>query len=76
MTENEDKGHFYEHLELELNRVPSIDKLLLLGDFNAKVGTDHMACSGVIGRHGCGRMNDNGHRLLSPTVHNQPWLRS
>ena len=81
MAENEDKDRFYEHLDLELNRVPSTDKLLLLGDFNARVGTDHVAWSGVIGGHGCGRVNDNGHRLLitlltETTVHNQHWLHS
>ena len=74
MAENEDKDRFYEHLDLELNRVPSTDKLLLLGDFNARVGTDHVAWSGVIGRHGCGRMNDNGHRLLSLCSQNQLFI--
>ena len=65
MAENEDKDHFYEHLDLELGRVPSPNKLLFLGDLNARVGIDHVAWSGVIGQHGYGRMNDNGHRLLS-----------
>ena len=74
MAESEDKDQFYEQLDQELNRVPSTDKLLLMGDFNARVGTDHMAWSGVIGRHGCGNMNDNGHRLLSLCSQNQLFI--
>ena len=55
---------FYEDLENLLKTVPKEDKLLLLGDFNARVGTDHLAWSGVLGKHGIGKCNSNGHLLL------------
>lgn len=37
---------------------------LLVGDFNARVGTDGGSYPGTIGPHGVGVMNDNGQRLL------------
>ena len=65
LASDEDKDLFYEMVDAELQRVPIHDKLLLLGDFNARVGTDHVAWEGVMGRHGIGKVNSNGHRLLS-----------
>ncbi|VDL88554.1 unnamed protein product [Schistocephalus solidus] len=67
----EDK--FYEDLHALLVTVPKVDRLIVLGDFNASVGTDHAAWQGVLGPHGLGGCNDNGllflrtcaeHRLL------------
>ena len=60
-----DKDCFYDSLASELNRVPAADKIVLLGDFNARVGTKHDVWGGVMGRHGTGSCNDNGLRLLS-----------
>ena len=38
---DEIKDKFYEELDAIINAVPQSDKLILLGDFNARVGTDH-----------------------------------
>ena len=65
LATDEDKDSFYELIDAEIQRVPAADKLILLGDFNARVGTDNVAWEGVMGRHGIGKMNSNGHRLLS-----------
>ena len=37
----------------------------MLGDFNARVGKEHSSWEGVLGRHGVGKVNDNGQLLLS-----------
>ncbi|VDL89869.1 unnamed protein product [Schistocephalus solidus] len=38
------KDKFYEDLHTLLATMPKVDKLIVLGDFNAGVGTDHAAC--------------------------------
>ena len=64
-SENEAKDRFYQELDEALQRIPSSDKILLLGDFNARVGKNHLIWNGVIGKHGIGKVNANGMRLLS-----------
>lgn len=59
------KDKFYEELSQCLNNINSKEQILLLGDFNARVGRDYEAWPGVLGRHGIGNMNSNGQLLLS-----------
>lgn len=59
------KDQFYEELTQCLNGVRPRDQVLLMGDFNARVGQDYEAWPGVLGRHGVGNMNNNGQLLLS-----------
>ena len=47
------------------------DMLLVLGDFNARVGSDFQSWRSVIGPHGMGDCNDNGERLLDFCSNNQ-----
>ena len=61
----QEKDDFYQHLREVISCVRHKDKLILMGDFNARVGTDSQTWGGVLGRHGVGKMNDNGLRLLS-----------
>jgi exonuclease III len=60
-----DKNAFYSCLEQLLLTVPSKDKLLILGDFNARVGTDNTNFERVMGKNGHGNRNDNGLQLLN-----------
>ncbi|BHF57857.1 hypothetical protein SprV_0100080300 [Sparganum proliferum] len=58
------RDKFYEDLHALLATVSKPDKLIVLGDFNARVGTDHTAWRGVLGPHGLRGSNDNGLLLL------------
>ena len=61
---DEVKEKFYEDLNSAISSVPKQDKLLILGDFNARVGQDHKTWAGVLGTQGIGSSNDNGLLLL------------
>nr|VZI13538.1 unnamed protein product [Spirometra erinaceieuropaei] len=58
------RDKFYEDLHALLATVSKADKLIVLGDFNARVGTDHTAWRGVLGPYGLRGSNDNGLLLL------------
>ena len=45
----EDKERFYSALLDVVRNVPDTDKLLILGDFNARVGRSNPAWPGIIG---------------------------
>ena len=61
---DEVKDKFYDDLDSVISATPRTDKLILLGDFNARVGTDHQTWEGVIGTEGIGKCNSNGLLLL------------
>ena len=61
---NEVKFKFYEELHSAIAAVPKADKLIILGDFNARVGSDNVSWVGVIGEYGVGHCNSNGLLLL------------
>ena len=61
---DEVKDKFYEDLKEAIAAVPKTDKLIILGDFNARVGSDHASWEGVLGKHGIGKCNSNGLPLL------------
>ena len=58
---DEVKDKFYDSV---ISAAPRTDKLILLGDFNARVGTDHQTWEGVIGSEDVGKCNSNGLLLL------------
>ncbi|BHF63483.1 hypothetical protein SprV_0200647500 [Sparganum proliferum] len=58
------RDKFYEDLHALLATVSKADKLIVLGDFNACVGTDHTAWRAGLGPHGLRGSNDNGLLLL------------
>nr|VZI05535.1 unnamed protein product [Spirometra erinaceieuropaei] len=58
------RDKYYEDLHALMATVSKADELIGLGDFNARVGTDHTAWRGVLGPHGLPGSNDNGLLLL------------
>ena len=58
------KDEFYENLQMVIKKVPSKEGLILLGDFNARVGADQTSWPRCLGHFGVGTMNENGQRLL------------
>lgn len=65
---------FMEDLQDAVDKTPVSDVLLLLGDFNSRVGCSAAGDAlwrGVRGRHGIGTCNEAGERLLEFCVVNQ-----
>ncbi|VDL98115.1 unnamed protein product [Schistocephalus solidus] len=63
------KDKFYEDMHTLLAAVPKAEKLIILVDFNARVGTDQVAWQGVLGPNGFGGCNDNGLLLQTCAEH-------
>ena len=61
---DEVKDKFYDDLDNVISATPRTDKLILLGDFNARVGTDHQTWEGVIGPEGVGKDMKKFHDAL------------
>ena len=64
LATDEDKDKFYDELHSTITAIPSAESFFLMGDFNARVGSDHEAWPSNIGHFGVGLINDNGQRLL------------
>ncbi|KAL8610128.1 hypothetical protein ACOMHN_024594 [Nucella lapillus] len=64
-NQGENKEAFYQQLDEVVRRVPADDKLIILGDLNARIGSNHTTWEGIIGQHGSGHENSNGKLLLS-----------
>ncbi|VDM03876.1 unnamed protein product [Schistocephalus solidus] len=64
------RDKFYDDLHALLATVPKEDKLIVLGDFNARVEMDHAAWQGVLSPRGLGSCNDNGLLLLRTCAEN------
>ena len=68
LARREDKDQFYDKLDTIISSIPTNDKYVLLGDFNACVGPrEHNGerWDGVRGPHGYGTINDAGKELLT-----------
>ena len=65
------KDEFYDNLASILRSIPNTEQVVLLGDFNARVGADNDSWPSSLGKYGVGKMNENGQRLLELcTYHN------
>ena len=59
----ENKETFYSQLKGTLRNIPSTDKLLLIGDFNARIGRENDKWHSALGKYGIGK--SNGELLLA-----------
>ena len=63
-----EKDTFYNQLQLALNDTPPYDSYMILGDFNAHVGSrldKDKEWADIRGPHGIGECNEAGSELLS-----------
>lgn len=58
------KEDFYELLSATLERQNKGNIVIMMGDMNAKVGSDNDNFEKIMGKHGVGTRNDNGSRLV------------
>ena len=58
----EDIEAFYEIVQSVIDQTPSRDSLYIIGDWNAKVGSD--ISNGITGNFGLGERNDRGDELV------------
>ena len=67
------KDEFFNSFQDVLSAIDGNDQLVLLGDFNARIGvcTDDDVWYGVRGPHGMGAMNDAGQELLEFLARNE-----
>ena len=61
-TEEAEVEWFYEDLQKLLELIPQKDVLFIIGDWNAKVGSQETP--GVTGKFGLGMRNEAGQRLI------------
>lgn len=58
-SSNEKNTQFYGQVQSILSELNSKYIYILMGDFNAKVGSDNTRYKEVIGKHGLGEMSEN-----------------
>ena len=63
-SSSEEKDIFYENLDAIVKNTPADDRLILLGDYNARVGAEYSSWPTCLGHFGIGKVNENGQRLL------------
>ncbi|XP_076041799.1 uncharacterized protein LOC143025684 [Oratosquilla oratoria] len=60
----EAKDEFYINISNIVKNIAPKEQVIILGDFNARVGADHDFWPSCLGHFGIGKINDNGQRLL------------
>ncbi|EDO46312.1 predicted protein, partial [Nematostella vectensis] len=62
-SEEEEKDNFYNRLTTIIQDRPTRNIIIVMGDFNAKIGGDNRGYEEIMGQQGLGKMNDNGERF-------------
>jgi len=72
MTNSADKiNQFYVQINKMLENISDSEKIILLGDFNARIGIDNNTWKNVIGNFGTGKCNSNCELLLETCTEHQ-----
>ena len=61
--DEETKEDFYNKLQTLCNKLKEKDMTILMGDLNAKIGSDNSGYEEAMGRRGLGKLNENGEML-------------
>ncbi|XP_067930712.1 craniofacial development protein 2-like [Watersipora subatra] len=61
---SDDKDCFYHTLEYTIRKASISERVILLGDFNARIGEDQSSWPECIGHFSVGNINENRQRLL------------
>ena len=69
-AEEEDKEDFYRCLQQQIDKTPRHNILLVMGDFNAKVGSENHGYEKCMGQQGTGEQNDHGERFANLCLEN------
>jgi exonuclease III len=56
----ENKEQFYNRLQSILEKFPNRDINILMGDLNAKIGSENTGYEEIMGQHGLGVINERG----------------
>ena len=59
-SDAEKKSEFYGIHQAVVNQKAKKDLLIMMGDFNAKIGKDNIGKELVMGKEGLGEINENG----------------
>ena len=62
---------FYDNLQKKVDEIDRRDILMIMGDWNAKIGADRETWPSTIGQYGFGVANERGQRLLEFCCTNQ-----
>ena len=62
-TTDELKQEFYDSLQGVLDHTPRRGIRILMGDLNAKIGSDNTGRDRIMGRHRLGCLSENGERF-------------
>ena len=71
MAPNDIKDDFYSQLDTIIKGFPQQEDLVILGDFNARIGGDNKAWPNYLGHFRVHKCNDNGQGLLEPCSYHE-----
>ena len=70
-SSDDEINHLYNDLQITLNSIPKKDCVIILGDFNAKIGIYQPLWKDTMGKFGIGNINKHGERLLQFCITNK-----